>query len=250
MDDFAACYSELAERFKCEAEKEGSIYLPSIRPEGRVDFVLIGMEPSLKRWAKGSDEAMRKNDAREKVKQGFKDFMYSLDDFILHYCVMQYMCSDGLSYYVTNLAKGAMSVNEAKQDPRGRYERWFPLLKRELQLVAKDGTKIIPIGQAVYKFLHGKGFNGLQEPILHYSGRAVRYRHRLVEGYEKEFEQFKASVIRGDIEKTASALIQKADMYTFRASTLERLRHSNLSESRKMLIFGYKQCFERIRSSS
>ncbi len=44
-----------------------------------MDAVLIGMEPSLRWWARTRSEAAAK------IAAGFRNFMWSPEDFILHY---------------------------------------------------------------------------------------------------------------------------------------------------------------------
>ena len=51
---------------------------PNFMPTGPVDYVLIGMEPSLGAWAPSAGEA------RAKIAAGFRNIMWSLEDFILH----------------------------------------------------------------------------------------------------------------------------------------------------------------------
>lgn len=239
MNDLVTSYTKLQKLFECQAKKEGTIYLPSIQPMVPVDFVFVAMEPSLKRWARDY------KDAKDKIKLGFKDFTYSLEDFILHYCAMNYLCSAGLTYYVTNLSKGAMDVNKADQKRQERYKLWFPLFKRELQIVAKQGAKIIAIGKEVANFLRKEGFDAT--PVLHFSGRAAKYRVKLIQGREKEFEHLKVSMV--EIEDIARVVLRNAETdKSLAEGTLQRISRSNLSRSRKMLIFGYKVTFENLRS--
>ena len=91
-----------------------SVYLPNIMPKGAVDFVLVGMEPSLGRWARTIE------DAQTVIKEGFKDFAFSFTDFILHFCVREYLCLGGKTHHLTNLSKGAMKVRDAGSQRRQR----------------------------------------------------------------------------------------------------------------------------------
>ena len=99
MVSFTENYEELEHSFRQQVKKDGddSIYLPTIHPTECVDFLFIGMEPSLGHWAKDLEEA------REKIRLGFKDFSYSILDFILHFCINQYLCYDGSKYHITNI---------------------------------------------------------------------------------------------------------------------------------------------------
>ena len=63
-----------------------------------------------------------------------------------------------------------MTVKEAQQNPRPKYERWYPLLKKELRLLAKPGkTRIIAIGNVVRDFLKSKSLCHSIEKVIHYS---------------------------------------------------------------------------------
>ena len=95
---------------KALAESEGDVFLPNTEPEGPVQYVLICMEPSLGRWARSADEA------RSKVEAGFRNFLFSMEDFILHFCARLYLCKPKERYHITDLSKGAMLVKRAVSD--------------------------------------------------------------------------------------------------------------------------------------
>ena len=78
-----------------------SLFLPNIAPQDPVDFVLIGMEPSI-----GGEGASILDVARKKIKRGFKNFARSTEDFILHFCIKEYLCVGWGTYYLTDLSKG------------------------------------------------------------------------------------------------------------------------------------------------
>jgi hypothetical protein len=65
----------LESRFRALAERDRDVYLPNLMPTGPVDYVLIAMEPSLGRWARSP------TDASVKIAAGFRNFMWSLEDF-------------------------------------------------------------------------------------------------------------------------------------------------------------------------
>jgi hypothetical protein len=83
---FRTRYREIERQTRALAEADGDIFLPNPEPEGPADYVFIGMEPSLGRWARSADEA------RSKVAAGFRTFLYSIEDFILHFCIRRYLC--------------------------------------------------------------------------------------------------------------------------------------------------------------
>ncbi|PKL78126.1 MAG: hypothetical protein CVV27_03775, partial [Candidatus Melainabacteria bacterium HGW-Melainabacteria-1] len=101
-------------------------YLPNLLPAEPVDFIVIAMEPSLA-WARTEAEAA------QKVQAGYRNFMHSWEDFILHYCLKNYLGS----HYVTDVSKAAMSVSNGALWRSRLYPRWLELLKQEIALVAK-----------------------------------------------------------------------------------------------------------------
>ena len=126
------------------------------------------MEPSLGGWAKGKGEGLLK-DAQETIDRGFRNFC---GVWSLHVPVRNYLCTDGDTYYLTDLAKGAMLTGDPGAGDEGKYQDWYPLLEKELGLVAKPEAKIISIGRKVGGFLSKMGLYGHVGNIMHYSGQA------------------------------------------------------------------------------
>ena len=216
---FQQAYKRLEEQFSQRVDEDKrlgieSIFLPNIEPTGPVDYVLVGMEPSLGAWGKDLDKA------RKKIAGGFRNFS---DVWILHCSVRNYLCQDGETYYLTDLAKGAMLTNSPGAGNNKKYEHWYPLFKREMRLVAKSDARIISIGTKVGLFLLGKGLYGHAGMIPHYSATATRYWGKEIPGREAEFKEFEAGVHK-------------------------RPDGTTPSESQRKLMFDYKICFERIRN--
>lgn len=124
---------DLESKFAAAAAIDGDIYLPNFTPSGPVDAVLIGMEPSLGRWARTPENAAGM------IVAGFRNFMWSPEDFILHYAARRFLCSAEQTYHITDVSKGAMNGDKANIDRRARYSRWAALLDEEVGLVAKPG---------------------------------------------------------------------------------------------------------------
>lgn len=103
---FSFLYDRLQERFARQCDYEGTIYLPTIRPKGPVEYVFVGREPSKGRWADLDAEA------KQKISLGFRNFYFSYEDFILHFAIQEYLKPN--LYYLTDVAKGAMLVNDAQ----------------------------------------------------------------------------------------------------------------------------------------
>ncbi|MGA2670593.1 MAG: hypothetical protein ABSF21_04165 [Dehalococcoidia bacterium] len=247
-DTFGKDYAKLENRFRVQVEEDRKllrcndiVFLSqSMMPIHQVDYVFIGMEPSLRRWARTQQEA------EEKIERGFKDFAFSIEDFILHHCIREYLyCNQDSTYYITNLSKGAMRVAKANEDRVKRWERWLRLLREELELVEKDTTRLIAIGRNVKDFLESNGFSDIHM-ILHYSQQAAGYRDKWIEWDQNAFEKFKRQVSNKDIIATAKSVTQQAKMdWTLTSASLRELETRDLTDSQKMLAFGYKCYFTR-----
>lgn len=135
---FRAAYRDLETRMKAFAEAEGDVFLPNPEPSQPAKYVFVCMEPSLGRWAQSPEEA------KAKVEAGFRNFVFSIEDFILHFCIKHYLCEPTQPYHITDLSKGAMLVERAGVARTQRYDRWYPLLEEELDLVATSGAGHVP----------------------------------------------------------------------------------------------------------
>src|SRR5687767_1320499 len=198
---FSARMRALEEEFAQAAAVDGDVYLPNFTPSGPVDAVLIGMEPSLGWWARTPSEAAAK------IAAGFRNFMWSPEDFILHYAARRSLCSPGGTYHITDISKGAMTVEMAHIDRRARYARWAQLLDKEVRLIAKPGAHIIAIGRDVYGFLERKGFDRDVKSIMHYSALAYAARNAAVIAREAEFSAFSEMLSIQDIVDVAAEIV-------------------------------------------
>ena len=222
-----------------------------MRPEGPVDYVFVGMEPSCN-WA------LNLKAAHEKADKGFKNCAQTIEDFIFHHCIREYLCEGGRIYYITDLSKGAMSREDAEWKRRERYERWFSLLEREINLVAKEiptsgrRTQVI----ALEKSKAGKFLSEKQLPrsvsyagaILHYSNAANAFKGAQQKLYPNRYSEFARDVAYEDVRQTAKIVMQENEMEPFVDCTLERLDGKPyLTSIMKKLMFDYKIWFEVIR---
>ena len=128
---FEQAYEELKNKFRERVEDDrvkgiDSVFLPNMEPAGPVDYILIGMEPSLGNWSgrKEQDPDERMRTAKEKIDNGFRNFC---GVWILHHPVKKYLCRDDETYYVTDLAKGAMLTNSPGAGDKRKYQDWYAL---------------------------------------------------------------------------------------------------------------------------
>jgi hypothetical protein len=230
------------------AEHDGDVFLPNPEPLGQVDYVFVCMEPSLGRWARSADEA------RSKVKAGFRNFISSIETIILHFCIREYLCEPTQRYHITDLSKGAMSVERAGVGRTERYDRWYRLLLDELHLVATSGAAIFAVGNVVAQYLDLKrsasAFPWRPTKVIHYSDQAVQARAAGIAGHEDSFEDFRNSVSLERVLTTAEdVLLASGVPASVRDEARARLAKSQLSESRLQLIFNYKLAFATERST-
>jgi hypothetical protein len=241
--DFSKRMRDLEQQFAAAAAIDGDVYLPNFTPSGPVDAVLIGMEPSLGRWARTPAEAASMTAA------GFRNFMWSPEDFILHYTARRFLCSAGRTYHITDISKGAMTVEKAHIDRSARYARWASLLKDEIRLIAKPGAHIVAIGKSVYSFLERNGFGRGVVSIMHYSAQANSARNAAVTGHEAEFRAFSEMLSMQDIVDVAAEIMRENSIsVAMSAEAIKRLRKATLSESRKKLAFIYSTAFSQLRA--
>jgi hypothetical protein len=238
-------YRALEERMKTLAEDDGDIYLPNPEPDGSADYIVICMEPSLGRWAHSQEEA------RLKVATGFRNFLFSIEDFILHFCIRHYLCGPGQRYHITDLSKGALLTERAGIARQQRYDRWYSLFEEEIRVVATSDAKFVAVGNAVAGHLVRRGFPRPFTKIIHYSGRAAKARKDGIVGHEKAFEAFRASFSVVDFFADAQKVLEAARVpCSFAEEVLLRLGNSHLSLSRIMLMFNYRTAFGVIRNEA
>jgi len=242
--DFHSAYRELEMRMKALAQADGDVFLPVAEPEGPAHYVLIGMEPSLGWWARSAEEA------RSKVEAGFRNFLSSVEDFILHLCVRRYLCGAEERYHITDLSKGAMLVAHAGRARVERYDRWYGLLQEEVDLVTTRRAGILAIGNVVARHLERRRFARPLTRIVHYSSQAGRARSAGIIGREESFTRFIGSVSLNDLVTCAGQVLAAARLPAeIRDETLSRLARSSLTTSRQKLLFNYKLAFESMRGS-
>ncbi len=228
-----------------KVDEEKSIFLPNNPPDRLVDFVLVGMEPSRDRWAPDL------NQGRKNIEQGFRNFAWSAEDFILHFCADRYLRAGEATYHVTDCAKGAMFGEYAQKGREKRWEDWYPLLRTELELVAKPEAPIIAIGADVHRFLGEHMLPNVWGWVIHYSGSAAGARKKIPRSYPYQYRAFRAKVDWEHVEHVAKQVMEKGEMGLMVDKIIRRLRNgSRLTESRKKLMFTYRIQFERVRKEA
>ncbi len=241
---FNTRYQELVLRMRARAAADGDIFLPNPAPNSPVDYALVCMEPSLGLWAPTPEIAAGR------INAGFRNFIYSLEDFILHFCADRYLCGEGQRYFVTDVSKGAMLVDRAGKDRVERYNRWHELLKDELALLLRPSGQVIAVGKAVKKHFMDRGLPEFTT-ILHYSGQAAAGRNAAIVDREAEYEEYRRTVTLRDVVDNAKQYMLSCGIpASIQAEVLARLSVADLTDSRRKLMFIYKTAFEDIRHST
>ena len=253
---FSQKYEELERKFCEQVQKDfdcrglESGMLRNIQPNGPADFILIAQEPA---WGGQKKTGKRPPDWEFVKDRENRNFCGHIYDFMFHFCIRNYLCEDGQTYYLTDLSKGAMSVKQAAATSRETYKRWYPLLVEELNLVAKlEGTRVIAIGEKVHTFLRKRKEFECIDKIIHYSRAANGARAREVEQYVNGFPEFADTLKFSDILDTTEEVMKRAGYSnSSREEKCQRFRSSKsrLTTARKKSIFYYKKRFEELKVS-
>jgi hypothetical protein len=137
-----------------------SLYLPNtyFSREPKPKYCLIASEPSLSALGEIGFQAL--------IDQGMTNFMYSRGDFMLHYCAFEFLCGHEFDFVITDLAKGAMAVNNANLNRTQRYDRWLPILRDELDFYGNPPR--IAVGRIAETYLRRRSLGSVY--VRHYSG--------------------------------------------------------------------------------
>ena len=245
---FQQRYEALERKFKAQIEEDNqcferkglqpSYYLPNNEPDGKVKFVLVGMEPS------GSADKSDPSLCHEKPVCP-RNFSCSIEDFILHFCTREYLCDSRPLYHITDIAKGGMPTRQARETAGWRWKKWYPLLCEELKLVTKLDVPVIAVGKGVGDFLKGQNTPNFRGSILHFSNNANVARTIAPQLLSEQYNDFSKTLRWDDVVQNASDVMKGEEFDKLRSRTLQRLKHGE-SESRKMLMFTYKCQFAAI----
>jgi hypothetical protein len=242
-EETTRAYRDLDRRMQALAESDGDVYLPNPEPLARVDYILICMEPSLGHWARSKEQA------RARVASGFRNFLADIEPMLLHFSVRRFLCEEGQRYHITDFSKGAMLGKHAGAVRVDRYDRWYALLQEEIDLIAAPGACVIAVGKAVAEHLRRREFPREVTPVIHYSPLAGRARSARLEGHEDGFRAFGSSISSKDVLATAHEVLEESgvppEIYR---EALTRVARSQLSESRRKLVYCYKLDFEAMKA--
>jgi len=236
-------YRDLERRMTTLAESDGHVYLPNPEPTERVDYILICMEPSLGHWARSEQ------DARARVASGFRNFLAGIEPMLLHFSVRRFLCEKGQRYHITDFSKGAMRVEQAGALRADRYDKWYELLREEIDLIAAPGARVIAVGKIVAAHLHRHEFPREVTPVIHYSPLAGRARTARLRDLEDRYREFESSILSADVLAVAREVLDESGVPPkIYNEALTRVAQRQLSESRRKLVYCYKLDFEAMKA--
>ena len=150
--DLERCFEAQVQEDRAHAKGRG-VYLPCPQPKDQVDYIFVGMEPSFD-WA-DDDE-----DAEKKICKGFRNYWgcerppskllpnkpkHPLRLFVDS--IDRFLRQSEETYHLTDLAKGAMPVKVAALERDRRYEAWYPLLLKEIEIVGRPRLRSSPLAR-------------------------------------------------------------------------------------------------------
>ena len=159
---FKAKVLEDRTRLRTWVEEKGlGVYLPCEKPKNKVDYIFVGMEPSMG-FADNVEEAEKKVEAGDVTNFGCLTVPDHATDQLdlLKLSIDRFLCRTGKTFFLTDLSKGAMPVSIADIEREQRYERWYPLLLKEIEIVGKPCVSIIATGKEAQQFLQKKERQG------------------------------------------------------------------------------------------
>ena len=170
------------------------VYLPCMRPKGKVDFIFVAMEPRIERWVpfKKFEELCGK---------GFVNFIGDMYCAAVHHSIWRALEIQEFSrYHITDLSKGAMSTRLADIKRNERYERWKPLLKKEIEILSKHHvTEVIALGEEA-RIVVGEIIGKNPLTLYHYSRVNTHFKNKIVRnGWEQEYNRLNKAQLKKDI---------------------------------------------------
>jgi len=182
--DLVEEFNNRVEADNLESPGINSVYLPNPEICPNPDYLLLGMEPG---------------EYREEAE------VVTFSHISIHYCAYKYLCNNEFKYYITDLAKGAMSSKKAESTQTKRYSKWRPLFEKEWRLLGTLGTpKIIAMGPTVYNKIKSK-FKGIKDK----NGNPIcDYVYHYTENYQNntylraEYEKYKSELDDYKLDET------------------------------------------------
>jgi len=215
-----------------------AVYLPNNYPTNRAKYVFITMEPSLGRW--GKDEIK----AKKRIADGFKNFLWSSEDFIFQYAISKYLSVD---YLITDISKIAINSKVANINRQDIYKEWIVYLEKEIKKMSIIKPVIFSVGNVVDVFIKKNIPRISPTKIIHYSPQAGNARKKARFENETKYQEFKTKIlpseeeIRSFIQKLLNKSIVNCELCK---EIFDRFNNKTiLTESRTELMYTYYSVF-------
>lgn len=211
QDPFRERYENLQSQWRQLAVDRGRQYLQYLAPHAPVDFVLVGKMTSISE----KDAGEIPPGCFPHVGPPGYNLLLSMGDLILNYGAHRHLCRPGERYYLTDLGKCAIPPKYAKGDTqKGEFTAWYPMLLRELDLVAKPGATVIPVGSATGAFLTAQpNFPyRLTTPVLHWSTAAVAAARMAASFFPHEWNEYRRSTSWEDLRNSTEEILVEAGL--------------------------------------
>jgi hypothetical protein len=215
------------------------VELPEICP--KPEFCLISMEPG---------------PGKDRKKPEYRNFIANKRDFILHYCAYHYLGAKGFNYQITDMAKGAIQINDAKKTQAERYRIWLPLLKNELELLGNP--KIIFIGRGLDDLNRRERYFPVPEVrrVLHHAPTAARHVKDYFEAIpnDRKHEPWGSQKLPENIkEEVKEIAVELMEMHNYSDKLKDKILKEEFSreftEQDKILLTVYRYDFEDFTNS-
>jgi len=227
IESFRKRVQDDKKQFHC---RSAYVELPEICPNP--EFCLISMEPGP---GKDPDEPPK-----------YRNFIANKRDFILNYCAFRYLGKEGFNYQITDMAKGGISLNDAKKTQSERYEIWRPFLMKELELLGNP--EIIFIGKGLYNLNKRKRYFPVSnvECILHHSGANTKHINIYFESIPDDNKHEHPDNITEEVKEIASDLMKRNNYSAeLRDEILKKEFRKEFTEQDKRLLAVYRYDFKR-----
>ena len=244
-------YDQLEQRFITEVELQNRRnddiwcyphYLPNLKPEGPVDFILVAQQPSMGMPFHAPHRCPG-------IVSPVPNFAMAFGDFFLHACIRRYLCQGPFTYHLTDLSKAASPVGAVLQ-----YELWYPLLAEELGLLAKDWTRVLGIGGSAHAYLskrsselHAHTGVDYVYGVPHFATQGIGTWRRIAQANHVNYKRFREShhvLTRNEIDSAIRAVLK--DHTEGAEWTVRRLANQTLTEDYYKLMYCYAVRFERL----
>ena len=236
---FQQQYDALQVQWRQSAIEHEHQYLPYLALRGPVDFVLVAKMTSIKE----QDVSKHQPGEYPDVDPPHFNLLLSLGDLSLHYGARRHLCKPGETYYITDLSKCARPAKLAKgKIEKQEFEYWYPMLLRELELVAKPTATVIPVGSATGAFLKEKQSDflyPLKEPILQWSRAATAAAKMASSFFPEQWREFLHTTRWEDLLASTREILTEAGLGQYVDSVDSRFK-GQFADIHKHYMFTYK----------